>query len=77
MLESTLRAIRPGGRMVVLQYMRPRGDEEQIRKNFTNAGFEELSSTEFADEHSWLFVFGKPLGEGIPPVASESSTQIP
>ena len=64
LLLSVRRAVKPGGRVLVLQWMGARegGSPEKLRANFEDAGFQHLHSHEFAQFDSWLLEFVKPAG---------------
>ncbi len=59
MLASTLATLRPGGRLVVAQYMRPDDVIDHLPSHFAAAGFEQLSA-ELVPRKTWIFVFQRP-----------------
>ncbi len=60
MLKSCFKAVKPGGRLAVLQYRRDAFDMDSLRQNFEFVGFTSESFKYFEDEDTYLFMFRKP-----------------
>jgi len=63
MLASTHDTLRPGGRLVVAQFMRPDDVIEHLPRHFAAAGFEQVSA-ELVPRKTWIFVFERPGESG-------------
>jgi ubiquinone/menaquinone biosynthesis C-methylase UbiE len=59
MLASSFATLRPGGRLVVAQVMRPGDLIEPLPRHFAAAGFEQISA-ELVPRDTWIFVFERP-----------------
>jgi ubiquinone/menaquinone biosynthesis C-methylase UbiE len=59
MLASTFATLRPGGRLVVAQFMRPGDAIDHLPRHFAAAGFVQVSA-ELVPRDTWIFVFERP-----------------
>ncbi len=65
MLRDTFYTLRPGGRLVVAQYLRPGDVLANLQANFQEAGFVTTGRHQ-PEESSWIFSFVKPVGPPSP-----------
>ncbi len=59
MLTSVYRAVRPGGRLIVLEYIPPGQSNQWISANFQRVGFAEESVRPVPNEDTFFYVFRK------------------
>ncbi len=60
MLRSCFRAVKPGGRLAVLEFIPRPGGARKVTQHFETLGFEELQQRSFEDQRTSFFVFRKP-----------------
>ncbi len=65
MLRSTRDTVAPGGRLVVVQYLRPGDVIDHLPRHFQAAGFE-LASAEPVPRGTWIHVFERPMPPEAP-----------
>lgn len=60
MIANTYAAIKPGGRLAVLQWVRPGTRMDHLSRNFQRAGFQEARVEHFETEDTYLYTFVRP-----------------